>query len=208
MSYTVDAPRRSARIAAKKLATTAPAPAPTKPSTPKTTYNVPTTTSRRLRSWGEGCWSSESRTLATRAAQEDPLPSIVTPTDVLQASRQLFLERFGTSPSLTDYAFHGVQDMYDTITKHLKVIEEAEGSNAKAEKTIALFQYLIQKPLLLAISPRFHQTMLNKIAELREDCSRKLTDPQIRVNLLAVLADMATIIAHNPSTSAVSTGTQ
>jgi hypothetical protein len=118
----------------------------------------------------------------------------VTPTDVLQASRRLFLDRFGTSLSLVDYAFLGVQEMYDTITKHLKIVEEAEGSNAKAEKTIALFQYLIETPLLLAVSPRFRQTMNDKIAELRES-SHKVTDPQIRVNLLTILTDMATIVA-------------
>jgi hypothetical protein len=118
----------------------------------------------------------------------------VTPTDVLQASRQLFLKRFGTSLLVVDYAFLGVQDMYHTILKHLKVVEEAEGSNTKAEKTIVLFQYLIQTPLLLAVSPRFHQTMLDKIAELHES-SHKVTDPQIRVNLLALLEDMATIVS-------------
>lgn len=113
------------------------------------------------------------------------------PSRELLDAREQFLSRLGTE--WTAFDLFGVPS---TIKQYLNDIEEANGSNEKAKIATYLYRYMIRNPLILAVVPRFLETVSAKATYLHEEL-HKVTDADVRAGLVTVLKDFAYVVAPN-----------
>jgi hypothetical protein len=123
-----------------------------------------------------------------RQLEREPLPKAVLD------GRRIFLERLGTEKNLGDSVYLALCGIPSTIHAYLDKVAQVKGSNEKAKIATNLYAFLIDNPLILAIVPRFLETVRRKTIELR-DSSSSVRDPTIRENLLVTLQYFEYVIA-------------
>jgi hypothetical protein len=115
------------------------------------------------------------------------------PSQELLDARKTFLARLGTPRTLKDNIF-GLFGVPTTINCYLNDAEAAMGANEKAIIATDLYRYIIRNPLVMAVTPRFLETVKAKAIELAGQ-SHKISDPTVRAAFLATLRDFEYVVA-------------